>query len=67
MRGGSDISVLSNFKGALLKLKDEFFSGSEKIVIAGDKREQLDRRMLLLEHEIEGLLKRRINFSVKDQ
>jgi len=27
----------------------------------------LDRRLLLLEHEIEGLLKRRINFSVKDQ
>jgi len=26
----------------------------------------LDRRLLLLEHEIEGLLKRRINFSVKD-
>jgi hypothetical protein len=28
VRGGSDISLLSNFKGALLKLKDEFFSGS---------------------------------------
>jgi hypothetical protein len=27
----------------------------------------LDRRLLLLEHEIEGLLKRRISFSVKDQ
>jgi hypothetical protein len=38
LKGGSDISVLTNFKGALLKLKDEFFSGSDKIVIAGDRR-----------------------------
>lgn len=27
----------------------------------------MDRRLLLLEHEVEGLLKRRINFTVKDQ
>ena len=38
IKGSSDVALLSNFKGALLKLKDEFFSGSDKIVIAGDKR-----------------------------
>lgn len=50
LNGSSDVALLSNFKGALLKLKDEFFSGRDKIVIAGEQREQLDRRLLLLEH-----------------
>lgn len=64
--GGSDLLQLSALRGALLSLKDEFFTGRESITIAGDRREVLDRRMLLLEHEIDGLLKRRINFSVKE-
>jgi len=32
-------------------------------VIAGDKREVFDRRFLLLEHELDGLLKRKISFT----
>jgi hypothetical protein len=66
IQGSSDFALLSTLRGAILKLKDEYFSGSESIVIAGDKRETFDRRFLLLEHEIDGLLRRRINFSVKE-
>lgn len=46
------MAFLDNLKGALLKLKQEFFAGNDKIIITGDRKEQLDRRMLLLEHEI---------------
>ena len=66
--GGSDFSQLTGFKGALLALRNDFFGqGSDRITIQGEKREELDRRMLLLEHEIDGLLKRRIDFSVRDK
>ena len=64
--GGSDLLQLSALRGALLGLKDEFFTGRDQISIAGDKRELLDKRMLLLEHEIDGLLKRRINYGVSE-
>jgi len=68
LSGGSDFSMLNGFKGALLALKSDFFGqGGEKITITGNKREELDRRLLLLEHEIDGVLKRRINFSVRDE
>ena len=68
LSGGSDFSQLTGFKGALLALRNDFFGqGSERITIQGEKREELDRRMLLLEHEIDGLLKRRIDFSVRDK
>ena len=36
------------------------------MVIAGDRREAFDRRFLLLEHEIDGLLRRKINYSAKE-
>lgn len=61
--GSSDITRLSGLKGAILKLKEEFFNPSSGIVIAGDKREVYDRRFLLLEHELDGLLKRKITYS----
>jgi hypothetical protein len=35
-------------------------------VIGGDRREQFERRLFMLEHEIDGLLKRKINFTVKE-
>lgn len=37
--GGSDFSLLSGFRGALLSLRNDFFTGSDKITIAGDRRE----------------------------
>ena len=63
LSGSSDLTRLSGLRGAILKLKEEFFSSSSGIVIAGDKREVFDRRFLLLEHEIDGLLKRKISYT----
>jgi len=65
INGGADWSLLSSVRGALLQLKQEFFTGKESITINGDRKEQAERRLLHLEHEIDGLLKRRINYTVK--
>lgn len=66
LSGSSDITRLSGLRGAILKLKEEFFNPSSGIVIAGDKRENFDRRFLLLEHELDGLLKRKISYTSGD-
>ena len=66
VEGGSDLLQLTALRGALLGMKNEFFTGHKQISIQGDQRELLDKRMLLLEHEIDGLLKRRINYSVNE-
>jgi hypothetical protein len=60
------VTALSGLKGAILKLKQDFFSTGSGVVVAGDKREAFDRRFLLLEHEIDGLLKRKINYTAKE-
>jgi hypothetical protein len=68
IRGPSDFALLKGFKNALLALRGDFAGDSNgRLVVEGDKREDFNRRLLLLEHEIDGLLKRRINFSLKDQ
>ena len=64
--GSSDLTRLSGLRGAILKLKEEFFNPSSGIIVAGDKREVFDKRFLLLEHELDGLLKRKINYTSKD-
>lgn len=64
--GATDFTTLSSLRGAILKLKSEFSSSSSGVVIAGDRRENFDRRFLQMEHELDGLLKRKINFHVKE-
>lgn len=63
--GGSDFTTLTGLRGAILKLKEDFFNVNSGVVIAGDRREAFDRRFLLLEHEIDGLLKRKIHYTAK--
>ena len=38
IKGTSDVAMLTGFKGALLKLKDEFFSDKEKVHIVGERK-----------------------------
>jgi len=52
-------------KDAILELKSNYFSTSG-ITVKGEKRDELDRRFLLIEHELDGLLRRRIEYSSKD-
>ena len=64
--GSSDYGQLSGLKNAVLLLVQEFFGSGSQVAIQGEKRDDLQRRLLLVEHEIDGLLRRRIEFSVKD-
>ena len=66
-RGPSDFTVLRGFKNALLALRNDFgLDGQGRIIIEGENVDAYKKRLLLLENEIEGLLKRRINFAIKD-
>lgn len=66
IRGASDFALLRGFKNALLALRADFAGDQRNVIVDVNQREDFNRRLLLLEHEIEGLLKRRINFSLKD-
>lgn len=63
--GSSDYSKIATLKDAILELKSSYFS-TGGISVKGEKRDDLDRRFLLIEHEIDGLLRRRIEYSSKD-
>ena len=41
---------------------DEFNLGTEKTVFTGQKQSEFEKRLLLLESEIQGLLKRKIDY-----
>lgn len=64
--GSTDYSKISTLKNALLELRNAYFSQSSGLSIQGENRDELDRRFLLVEHELDGLLRRRIEYSSKD-
>lgn len=64
--GGTNYSILGDFRGSILKLWNDFFEGKASIDLSKNQSELIKRRLFHLEHDIEGLLKRRIQFSVKD-
>ncbi len=37
------------------------------MTFTGDRKDDFNKRLILLEHEIDGLLKRRINYSARDE
>lgn len=61
LRGDSDITILRNFKSTLLSLKEEF---SHEGSFNSDKKAEFAKRLHLLEDEIEGMMKRKIEMSV---
>ena len=64
--GTSDYGLLQALKDAISKLKTDYFSKSGSVVIKNEERGDFDRRFLLFEHELDGLLRRRIEYSGKD-
>lgn len=58
--GSSDYGILAALRDAILKLKTDYFSRTGSVTIKGEERSDLDRRFLLFEHELDGLLRRRI-------
>lgn len=65
--GGSNVSILNEFKGSITRLWEDFFCGDTGLKLSTEKEDQLRKRLLLLEHEVDGLLKRRIQFCLKDK
>ena len=64
--GTSDYGVIASLRSAIAQLKSDFFSRSGSITIKTEERSELDQRFLLFEHELDGLLRRRIEYSGKD-
>lgn len=64
--GSSDYGTIAALRDAILKLKTDFFSRTGAVTIKTEERVDLDRRFLLFEHELDGLLRRRIEYSAKD-
>lgn len=49
-----------------MSLRESYEDDPQIVNLPGRKREEYDQRLLLLEKEIEGLLKRKINFTSTD-
>ena len=64
--GYSDVDNLKNLKNILLTLQGSWLQEGNRFVMSGDQREDFSKRLLLLEGELDGLLKRRVNFSTGD-
>jgi hypothetical protein len=65
--GSSEYSKIASLKDAILELKSNYFNPNNGLSVQGEARDELDRRFLLIEHELDGLLRRRIQYSTKDQ
>jgi hypothetical protein len=52
INGPSDFALLCNFKNALLALWADFPSEGSHVIVDSNRREDFNRRLLLLEHEI---------------
>jgi hypothetical protein len=64
--GGTDYTRISNLKDAMLELKSKYFNPETGLTVIGPDRDELNRRFLHVEHEIEGLLRRRIDYHTRD-
>jgi hypothetical protein len=60
LSGTSDYGIIAALRDSILKLKADYFSRTGAVTIKGEERGELDRRLLLFEHELDGLLRRRI-------
>ena len=65
--GGTNVSILNEFKGSITRLWEDFFCGDTGLKLSTEKEDQLRKRLLLLEHEVDGMLRRRIKFCLKDK
>jgi hypothetical protein len=48
--GGSNYSILSDFKGSILKLWTDFFEGKTTLDLSSDRAELIKKRLFQLEH-----------------
>ena len=68
IKADSDVTALNNIKNVFLLLRNEFSSNEgPRIVFENEKKDDMNKRLILLEKEIDGLMRKRIEYSVKDQ
>ena len=65
--GSSDLAKISSLKNAILELRSNYYNSNWGLSVQGENRDELDRRFLLIEHELDGLLRRNLEFSYKDK
>jgi hypothetical protein len=65
LSGETDFGTLKHTKELLLSLLGEF-NGKSKVVFEGDYKEDFSKRLLLLEHELEGTMRRVLSLSQSD-
>lgn len=64
--GSSDYARISGLRNAILELRSSYFSSNSGLSVRGEGHDELDRRFLLIEHELDGLLRRSLTFSTVD-
>ena len=58
---------VARMKDYLLSLRGSFENDPETTKLPGVKKDEFEQRLLLLEHEIDGLLRRKIHFTSNDE
>lgn len=66
LSSSNDISSLRNMRNVLLELMSEFKTEGSKFTVVGEQKDAFNKRLLLLESEMDGLLKRRVNATTSD-
>lgn len=66
VRGFSDVDHFKNLKNVLLSLQGSWLQEGNRFVLEGSQKEDFSKRLLLLEGELDGLMKRRVNASTAD-
>lgn len=60
LSGSNDFGILSNLRSSVVQLKSDYFSSFGSTMMETETKTEMERRFMLLEHEIDGLLRRRI-------
>lgn len=50
IHGESDFALLRNLKNVLFELQGEFTQGGSKVVFAGDRKDDFNKRLILVEN-----------------
>lgn len=64
--GSIDYVHLTNLKDALIELRGKYFDLDSDLSVKGPNADEARRRLQLIEKEVEGLMKRRIDVHTKD-
>ena len=64
--GSSDYVHISELRDAVFELRSKYFTKDTGLSIKGIDDDEASRRFLLIEKQLEGLMRRRIDINTKD-